>query len=186
MLQPRFVRHHAKHLVVLALVAIVGLLVLSGLPAAASNPASAPRHTLNTATSDIQPDLVTNNYRQTNLVSDIPGFAQIQDPLLINPWGVAFSATSPFWTANNGTSTATLYGGDVGGSPFAKNPLNVTIPGTPAGLPTGVVFSGSATDFSFTGGGSTGPARFIFSSISGNITAWKGGLTTAVVVASKP
>ncbi|HEV7860421.1 MAG TPA: TIGR03118 family protein, partial [Pyrinomonadaceae bacterium] len=56
----------------------------------------------------------------------------------------------------------------------------------PIGLPTGVVFSGSASDFSFTGGGSTGPARFIFATISGNIVAWKGGLTTAVVVASKP
>jgi uncharacterized protein (TIGR03118 family) len=186
MLQPRFVRHHAKHLVVLALVAIAGLLVLSGLPAAASNPARAERRIVNTATSDIQPDLVTNNYRQTNLVSDIPGFAQIQDPLLVNPWGVAQSATSPFWVANNGTSTSTLYGGDVGGSPFAKNPLNVLIPGVPIGLPTGVVFSGSATDFSFTGGGSTGPARFIFATISGNIVAWKGGLTTGVIVASKP
>jgi uncharacterized protein (TIGR03118 family) len=186
MLQPRFVRHHAKHLVILGLAAILGLLLLSGLPAAASNPASAARRTVNTSTPDIQPELVTNNYRQTNLVSDIPGFAQIQDPLLVNPWGTAASATSPFWTANNGTSTATLYGGDVGGSPFTKNPLNVTIPGVPAGLPTGVVFSGSATDFSFTGGGSTGPARFIFSSISGNISAWKGGLTSAVIVASKP
>jgi uncharacterized protein (TIGR03118 family) len=187
MLQLRFVRHHAKHLVVLGLVAIVGLLVLSGLPTAASNPARAERRTVNPAKSDdIQPELVTNNYRQTNLVSDIPGFAQIQDPLLVNPWGATQSATSPFWVADNGTSTSTLYGGDVGGSPFAKNALNVSIPGTPAGLPTGVVFSGSATDFSFTGGGSTGPARFIFASISGNITAWKGGLTTAVVVASKP
>jgi uncharacterized protein (TIGR03118 family) len=184
--QLRLVRHYTKHLVAAALVALVGWLILSGLPASASNAANSALHTVQASASDEQTELVTNNYRQTNLVSDIPGFAQIQDPLLVNPWGTALSATSPFWTANNGTSTATLYGGDVGGSPFTKNPLNVTIPGTPAGLPTGVVFSGSATDFSFTGGGSTGPARFIFSSISGNISAWKGGLTSSVIVASKP
>jgi uncharacterized protein (TIGR03118 family) len=182
MLQPRSVRHHTKYLVGLALVALVGWLILSGLPASASNPSRAERRTVQTSTSDQQPELVTNNYKQTNLVSDIPGFAQIEDPLLVNPWGISMSATSPFWTSNNGTNTATLFGGDVGGSPFTKNPLNVNIPGT---LPTGTVFSGSATDFSFTGGGSTGPARFIFASLTGNIIAWKGGLTTAVVVATR-
>jgi hypothetical protein len=37
-----------------------------------------------------------NPYAQTDLVSDIPGLATITDPELVNPWGVAFSATSPF------------------------------------------------------------------------------------------
>lgn len=183
MLYLRFVRHHTKHLVGMALVAIVSWLILSGLPAAASSPASAQPRGVSASASDLQPELVTNNYRQTNLVSDLPGFAQMQDPLLVNPWGFTSSATSPFWTANNGTSTATLYGGDVGGSPFTKNPLNVNINGN---LPTGVVFSGSATDFTFTAGGSTGPARFIFASITGNITVWKGGLTTAPVAFGIP
>ena len=32
------------------------------------------------------------------------------------------SPTSPFWVANNGTGTATLYAGDVNGSPFTRNP----------------------------------------------------------------
>jgi hypothetical protein len=27
-------------------------------------------------------------YRQTNLISDIPGLAPVQDPLLVNPWDV--------------------------------------------------------------------------------------------------
>src|SRR2546422_996430 len=120
-------------------------------------------------------------YRQTNLVSDIPGLAAIQDPLLVNPWGIASSATSPFWIANNGTSTATLYGGDVRGSPLAKNALTVTIPG---GLPTGSVFNGSS-DFVITAGGGTGPARFIFASQTGNIDAWRAG-TSAIISASQP
>src|SRR5438874_3729054 len=49
------------------------------------------------------------DFIQTNLVSDIQGLATITDPLLINPWGISHSATSPFWTSNQGTSTATLY-----------------------------------------------------------------------------
>jgi uncharacterized protein (TIGR03118 family) len=124
-----------------------------------------------------QPEFVTNNYRQTNLVSDIPGFAQLQDPSLINPWGLAQLATSPFWVTNNGSSSATLYGGDVSGSPFFKNALTVTIPGGP---PTGSV-SNAGTDFVITSGGGTGPARFIFASLSGNIVAWRAGTAASIV-----
>jgi uncharacterized protein (TIGR03118 family) len=169
------------------LVGLVGLLVLAGLPASATNPSRGVPQRLADEPNQ-QPDFVTNNYRQVNLVSDLPGFAQIQDPLLVNPWGIASSATSPFWVANAGTASATLYGGDVSGSPFVKNSLNVSIPPVPppppGSLPTGVVFSGSSTDFSFTGGGTTGPARFIFAAINGTLNAWKGGLTSTVTVAT--
>src|SRR5262249_49798314 len=48
-------------------------------------------------------------YLQTTLVSDIPGLATITDPLLVNPWGMSRSPTSPFWTSNQGTNSATLY-----------------------------------------------------------------------------
>jgi uncharacterized protein (TIGR03118 family) len=178
----RFVRHHARHSVSLALVALAGWLVLSGLPAAASKAASAERRIVNVAKLERQPDLVTNNYRQTNLVSDLSGFAQVEDPLLVNPWGVAFSPTGPFWVTNEGShipfaySPATLYSGDVSGSPFVKIPMNVTLPGY---VPTGVVFNGS-DDFSITAqDGTTGPARFIFVSITGNILAWKDGMANA-------
>jgi hypothetical protein len=46
---------------------------------------------------------------QTNLVSDIPGFAAITDSNLVNPWGSSLSPTSPFWISNQGTNTSTLY-----------------------------------------------------------------------------
>ena len=46
---------------------------------------------------------------QVNLVSDIPKLAAITDPELVNPWGVSHSTTSPFWTSNQGTNSATLY-----------------------------------------------------------------------------
>src|SRR5258706_9860283 len=82
-------------------------------------------------------------FHQTNLVSDQPGVALIFDPNLVNPWGISFSAGSPFWVANNGTGTSTLYSGDVNGSAFAKSSLVVNIPD---GSPTGTVVNGT-TDF---------------------------------------
>ncbi len=106
-------------------------------------------------------------YQQRNLVSDLPG-AVIQDPNLVNPWGIAFSATSPFWVADNVTGTSTLYSGDVTG-PLVKVPMVVTIPG--GGAPTGVVFNGTA-DFVVHSGTSSGPARFIFASQTGVISGW--------------
>src|SRR5882724_9698937 len=125
-------------------------------------------------------------YRQTNFVSDIPGFAPVQDPLLVNPWGVAALATSPFWIANNGTSTTQLVKGDVAGSPVVLNTglQTVTIPG---GLPTGAVANGTV-DFNVTpSGGVAAPANFIFDSITGNIVAWRRAVgTTAQIVRSKP
>ena len=48
-------------------------------------------------------------YVQTNLVSDIPGLAKLTEPELVNPWGISHTATSPFWTSNQGTSTANLF-----------------------------------------------------------------------------
>jgi hypothetical protein len=41
-------------------------------------------------------DSLYAQYAQTNLVSDIQGLATITDPLLVNPWGISHSATSPF------------------------------------------------------------------------------------------
>ena len=83
-----------------------------------------------------------NNFTQTNLVSDIPGLAKTTDPDLVNPWGVSFSATSPFWVSDNGTGVATLYNGNGD-----KQGLTVTIPGGASGMgaPTGVVFNSSTS-----------------------------------------
>ena len=50
-----------------------------------------------------------HGFRQTNLVSDIPGRAQLTDPNLVNPWGLAAGPTTPLWVADNGTGLATLY-----------------------------------------------------------------------------
>ena len=42
---------------------------------------------------DVMPNLTV---LQTNLVSDLPGVAQVQDPHLKNPWGISESGRSPF------------------------------------------------------------------------------------------
>ena len=39
--------------------------------------------------------LLSANVLQTNLVSDLPGVAQVQDPNLVNPWGISESSSSP-------------------------------------------------------------------------------------------
>src|SRR5215475_9689532 len=54
---------------------------------------------------------------QTNLTSDIPGLAANFDPNLQNPWGMAFTPTSPFWASDQGKNVSTLY--NAAGAPQA-------------------------------------------------------------------
>lgn len=56
-------------------------------------------------------------YRQTNFISDWPGLAPLQDPFMVNPWGITVRGTSPFWIANNGTSTTQLVRDPNGAGP---------------------------------------------------------------------
>lgn len=143
-------------------------------------PFSAPSHAApKTDPAPPQDDNIVNiapgsAYRQTNLISDIPGMAPVLDPLLVNPWGLTVRGTSPFWVANNGTSTTQLIRGDVSGAPVVLNPTPQTI-NIPGGLPTGTV-GNSTVDFQITppGGGAPAASNFIFDSITGNITAWNG------------
>lgn len=125
-------------------------------------------------------------YRQRNLVSDIPGMALVQDPYVVNPWGISMTAAGPFRLANDGTSTSTSYRRDVGSYPLVPRPERLTIPG---GLPTGTV-SNATADFVVSSGATSGPARVIFASITGNIVGWNpsvpAGSTTGRIEASNP
>ena len=135
------------------------------------------------------------SYRQTNLVSDLPGVAFVEDRLLSNPFGVALNSNSPFWVVNNNTDRATLYKGDVSGSPLASNFLlpSVAIPNNPSfasipSLPTAVV-ANTTSDFpvSLTPTSPAAPAQFIFATFNGGINAWQSALgSIAVVVKSLP
>jgi uncharacterized protein (TIGR03118 family) len=113
-----------------------------------------------------------NAYRQTNLVSDLPGLAELTDPDLVNPWGLAAGPTSPAWVADNGTNKATIYPGFVNGSPIQKAGLVVNIPG---GAPTGQVFNGTP-GFVVSSGTASGPAVFLFNSEGGQVTGWNPGV----------
>ncbi len=111
-----------------------------------------------------------NNYLVHNLVSDLANAADHQDPNLVNPWGVGFGPT-PFWAGNNGTGTATLYGGTG-----AAIPLVVTIPqagnaGT-AGPVTGVIFNTFASNANAFDVQPGKPALFMFCSEDGVISGW--------------
>jgi len=137
----------------------------------------------------------------TPLVSDLDGKAKLQDGVLRNSWGVAFTAAgSPFWIADNGTGCSRLYDGTG-----AKKNLQVSIPlpgnvvpstdckqpptpvaptgtvnplPTPA-APTGIIWNPS---FAFVVPGTVSPANskgipavFIFDTEDGTISAWAGG-----------
>lgn len=117
-------------------------------------------------------------YRQVNLVSDQPLVAMVRDTNLVNAWGMSFSPTSPFWVNDNVTGRATLYAvtNDATGFPHvAKQGLEVSIPG--AG-PTGQAFN-NTTNFN-------GDA-FLFVSMDGVISGWRGALgTSAEILTTRP
>ncbi|MDT8066656.1 MAG: TIGR03118 family protein [Terriglobia bacterium] len=117
-----------------------------------------------------------NSYNQTNLVSDVNGVAQHTDPALVNPWGISFVPGGPFWIANNGTGTSTIYDGSgaterhkvtILAGPNTNGPAVVT--GTVANTTTGWMIDGI-------------PSQFLFVSEDGTITGWTGGVNAKIVV----
>src|SRR5262249_21376260 len=110
-------------------------------------------------------------FTETDLVSNIAGRAQLRDPALVNPWGLALSPAGPLWVADNGPGVATVYSGGATG--VTKQPLEVTVDG---GSPTGQVFN-DTTGFVINGM----PATYLFSGESGEITAWNRNTGTVAV-----
>jgi uncharacterized protein (TIGR03118 family) len=129
------------------------------------------------------------DFLQTDLVSDIPGLAALTDPELHNPWGMSHTATSPFWTSNQGTNTTTLFAVTPDNNVTKAAPLNtngnIAIPTTAAGPqgPTGQVANTNMSSFAVTANGVTGAsANFIFANLNGTISAWNGGQTAFIQV----
>ncbi|GAC1505086.1 MAG: TIGR03118 family protein [Steroidobacteraceae bacterium] len=122
----------------------------------------------------------------TNLVSNGAVPAKTIDPNLVNPWGLARSATGPFWVSDNGAGVSTLYNGAGN-----KLPLTVTVPpplgSTGTSAPTGIVFNGNAGSFQVTNGLKTGTSAFIFSTEDGTISGWAPSVnsTQAILAADK-
>jgi len=112
-----------------------------------------------------------NRYAQVNLVSDVPDLAVIEDTNLVNPWGMSFSASSPFWVSDNATGVSTLY--SVTNGTVTKLDLVVAVAGDGV---TGQVFSG----------GTFAGDTFLFVTEDGTVSGWKGSLgTNAEVLATK-
>jgi uncharacterized protein (TIGR03118 family) len=125
------------------------------------------------------------NVLQTNLVSDLAGVAKVQDPNLVNPWGLSESAGSAFWVSDNNAGVSTLYNPNPQvGKPIIQ-PLVVSIPapGDPlgaTGTPTGTVFNidGGATGgfqlsgFDKNGNPISASAVFLFVTEDGTIVGW--------------
>jgi uncharacterized protein (TIGR03118 family) len=116
---------------------------------------------------------------QTNLVSDIPGLAQVTDPNLVNPWGISFGGMSPFWVSNQGTNTTSLYTVNASGISSTLRSFNIPTTDTGPQGPTGQVFNNTSA---FLVGSS--PAAFIFANLNGTISAWNGGPSATVEVPS--
>jgi uncharacterized protein (TIGR03118 family) len=120
-----------------------------------------------------------NHYTVTPLASDVPGLAPVTDGNLQNTWGLTRGATTPWWIANNGTASTSVYTGagtrvDIGGQAAQGVP----------GDPTGAVFSG--IDGQFQVGTTATPttlaaSNFVFDSEDGTISAWRIGSTAALV-----
>src|SRR5208282_172720 len=77
------------------------------------------------------------------------------DKQLINPWGLVYGPSAPFWLSDEGSGLSTLYTGAG-----AKQSTVVTVPpasGTGLGSPTGIVYNG-LSEFQI----DSWPSEFIF------------------------
>ena len=115
-------------------------------------------------------------YAQHNIVSDVSGLADHTDANVVNAWGLDSGPTTPWWISDNGTGKTTLYNIDTGATSF------FTVPGAGGeqGNPTGLIFNGG-TGFVVNNGAGSSPARFIFSSEDGTISAFRGNPIVTVV-----
>src|SRR6185312_8091972 len=115
------------------------------------------------------------HYNRVDLTSDQPAPALATataavvnpDPNLLNSWGLARSATSAWWVADNHAGVSTLYDGN--GVPQS---LVVSIPppkdATGGAAPTGTVFN-ATTSFQVA---PNQQAIFIFATEDGTISGW--------------
>jgi len=104
-------------------------------------------------------------YQLTNLDSNQAKTAKYMDPLQVNGWGLARSASGPWWVSDQGSGWSTIYNGAG-----VKQGLEVLVPsatGAGPGQPTGIVANGSS-DFQVGGWSSF----FLFATLDGTISGW--------------
>jgi uncharacterized protein (TIGR03118 family) len=149
---------------------IAGSFLVLGVLIGTTAPAPADSYQLTSLTTDDNSFLVRLGF---------PSAANV-DPNLINPWGVSFTPTSPFWVSDNGTGVSTLY--NAAGVPQPQpQPLVVTIappsplpPGFDHSTPTGQVRNNDSTAF--------GGTSFIFATEDGTISSRFSGNQSVIKV----
>jgi len=129
-------------------------------------------------------------YLVHNLVADaastVTPAADFIDSRLVNPWGLAASATSPFWVCDAGTGLSTVYTVNDTNTTVFGTPNQTTQPtvpgagGTPKGVCTGIVpNTAPATtppSFPVTAPGKAAVAAgWIFVTQDGVLSAWASG-----------
>lgn len=109
------------------------------------------------------------NFVQVNLVGNNQEYNPVHiDPLLLNAWGIAFSATGVAWVNSQGGHVSAVYDRE---GVVVRPAVNIPSPGgATGGNPTGLVFNGGA-DFVLSNGQ---PARFIFVGVDGILSGWNG------------
>ena len=124
-----------------------------------------------------------DHYEQTNLVATSDSYKpQIVEPGLVDAWGLSLrpgGAGGHWWVVANKTGTSYEYVGDVNGVALHQDSLKtVTVPASGGGLgtPTGTVFNvsgpGFVIDQQSSGGPLHSPAKFIFATDTGVVSAW--------------
>ncbi len=116
-------------------------------------------------------------YQVRYLDSDINGKATHFEPLLGNPWGLAYAPGGTIWVSDESTGWSTLYNG-VG----IQQSLEVVVPtadGTGFGTPTGIVYNGSQ-EFAI----DSWVSAFLFATLDGSIQGWSAFNPDATLVAA--
>lgn len=114
-------------------------------------------------------------YNVTYLTSNLTG-KKHQDPLLQNPWGLAYCPSGDFWVSDEADGWSTLYDGM--GNPQSLQVVVPTAEGTGFGAPTGIVCDPSSTDFKI----DNWPSVFLFATLDGSIQGWSAFNPSATLV----
>lgn len=118
---------------------------------------------------------VAQSYSATALTSNLSGKAKNTDPLLQNPWGLAYAPTGPFWVSDEADGWSTLY--NASGTPQSLQVIVPTAAGTGFGTPTGIVYNAS-TEFKI----DSWTSVFLFATLDGSIQGWSSFNASASLV----
>jgi uncharacterized protein (TIGR03118 family) len=108
----------------------------------------------------------SSGFAQVNLVSDVPGLAQVTDFRVSNPWGITLGPSTPLWINNDNTATSEIWAGANGTDPLTRK----LVVQTPAD-PTGIAFNSTGA-FGATQNGASVPTLFLFNGQDGYTSGW--------------